>query len=49
MFAHICNSGGPLAALIHDLAGEVRGRTKAGQVVASNLGSIRAVIQLEMG
>jgi len=49
LFAAICNAGGPLAELIHALAGEVRGRTTAGQVVAHNLGRIRTAIQLEMG
>jgi hypothetical protein len=48
LFAAICNAGGPLAELIHELAAEVRGRTTAGQVVNRNLGRIRAVIQLEM-
>jgi len=49
LFAAICNAGGPLAELIHLLAAQVRGRTTAGMVVASNLGRIRAVIALEMG
>lgn len=49
LFAAICNTGGPLATLIHALAAQVRGRTTAGMVVASNLGRIRTVIQLEMG
>lgn len=38
-----------LAELIHALAGEVQGRVTAAMVVASNLGRIRTVIQLEMG
>ena len=49
LFSAICNAGGPLADLIHELAAQVKGRTTAGQVVGSNLGRIRAVIALEMG
>jgi hypothetical protein len=49
LFAAICNSGGPLAELIHALAADVKGKNTAGMVVSQNLERIRAVIKLEMG
>jgi len=49
LFAAICNSGGPLAELIHALAADVKGKNTAGMVVSQNLERIRAVIALEMG
>ena len=49
LFAAICNSGGPLAALIHSLAGEVKGSRTTAVVVANHLSQIRQAIASEMG